>query len=125
MNPVLAQILLKAAFALVSALPVERVAAALLGRLAARIGEGGRDEQAKRTAAHMAELAELFGDIVADKGLTEEESGHMREAIVRARERLLAKWARGSGDAKATQAELAEVGLVASYAQKSSGTSRD
>lgn len=105
--------------ALVSALPVERVAAALLDRLVQKT-DGANIDKARATAAHLAELAELFGDVLADKQVTEIEVAAMKSTVMRARELLLENWADGRS-AKTLQTELAKTGLTASYAQLARG----
>lgn len=105
--------------ALVSALPVERVAAALLDRLVQKT-DGANIDKARATAAHLAELAELFGDVLADKQVTEIEVAAMKTTVMRARELLLENWADGRS-AKTLQTELAKTGLTASYAQLAQG----
>ena len=109
------RVLMQIGLALVSALPVERVAAALLDRLVQRT-DGTNIEKARKSAAHLAELAELFGDVLADKQVTEIEVVAMKTTVVRARELLLEQWADGVS-AKTLQTELAKTGLTAVYAQ--------
>lgn len=113
MNAVWA-VLLKIGLALVSALPVERVVALLLDRLVKRVDDGNI-EGARKTAQHLAELSELFGDVLADKTVTEIEVAEMKTSVMRAREILLQTWAAGA-PAKTMQTELGKAGLVAQYA---------
>lgn len=109
------RVLMQIGLALVSALPVERVAAALLDRLVQRT-DGTNIEKARKSAAHLAELAELFSDVLSDKQVTETEVAAMKTAVMRARELLLQNWADGVSS-KTLQAELAKTGLTAVYAQ--------
>lgn len=113
------RVLAQIGLALVSALPVERVAAALLDRLVQKT-DGANIDKARATAAHLAELAELFGDVLADKQVTEIEVAAMKTTVMRARELLLENWADGRS-AKTLQTELAKTGLTASYAQSARG----
>lgn len=109
------RVLMQIGLALVSALPVERVAAALIDRLVQRT-DGTNIEKARKSAAHLAELAELFSDVLADKQVTETEVAAMKSTVMRARELLLEQWADGAS-AKTLQTELAKTGLTAVYAQ--------
>lgn len=111
----LTSVLIKLGLAVFSALPIERIIAALLNKWIGKIGTGNIDK-ARKTAEHLAELSALFNDILSDKQLTADEIGQVRESVIRARERLLAAWAVGA-DAKATQVELAKTGLVAGYVE--------
>ena len=111
----LTSVLIKLGLAVFSALPIERIIAALLNKWIGKIDTGNIDK-ARKTAEHLAELSALFNDILSDKQVSPEELGKVRESVVRARERLLAAWAVGA-DAKATQVELAKTGLVAGYVE--------
>ena len=111
----LTSVLVKLGLAVFSALPVERILAALLNKWVDRINPSNIDK-ARKTAEHLAELAELFNDILADKSVSPEEVSAMKESVIRARERLLAAWAVGT-DAKSTQKELAKTGLLADYVE--------
>jgi hypothetical protein len=111
----LTSILMKLGLAVFSALPVERILAALLNKWVDRINPSNIDK-ARKTAEHLAELAELFNDILADKAVSPQEVSAMKEAVIRARERLLAAWAVGAV-AKPTQLELAKTGLLADYVE--------
>ena len=111
----LTSVLIKLGLAVFSALPIERIIAALLNKWIDKIDTGNIDK-ARKTAEHLAELSALFSDILTDKEVSPEELGKVRESVVRARERLLAAWAVGA-EAKATQAELAKTGLVAEYVE--------
>ena len=113
------QIILRAGLAVVSALPVERVAAILLDRLLRRLDAGNID-RARQTAAHLAELADLFADVLADRQVSEEEVITMRSAATRTRELLLERWADGQS-ARRLQADMADRGINASYAQPDEG----
>lgn len=112
MNAIMTVVINLAVSAL-SALPVERIVALLLNKLLDKIGPSNLEKAAK-TAEHLGELSALFNDIVADKSVSAEEVSSMRDAIVRARQRLLAEWSVGN-DAKATQVELGKTGIVAEY----------
>lgn len=109
------RVLMQIGLALVSALPLERVAAALIDRLVQKV-DGTNIERARKSAAHLAELAELFADVLADKQVTEIEVAAMKSTVMRARELLLEQWADGAS-AKTLQNELAKTGLTAVYAQ--------
>ncbi len=109
------RVLMQIGLALVSALPVERVAAALIDRLVQKV-DGTNIERARKSAAHLAELAELFSDVLSDKQVTETEVVAMKTTVMRARELLLEQWADGVS-AKTLQTELAKTGLTAVYAQ--------
>ena len=111
----LTSVLIKLGLAIFSALPIERIIAALLNKWIGKIDTGNIDK-ARKTAEHLAELSALFNDILSDKQVSPEELGKVRESVVRARERLLAAWAVGA-DAKATQVELGKAGLVADYVE--------
>ena len=111
----LTSVLIKLGLAVFSALPIERIIAALLNKWIGKIDTGNIDK-ARKTAEHLAELSALFNDILSDKQVSPDELGKVRESVVRARERLLAAWAVGA-DAKATQVELAKTGLVAGYVE--------
>ena len=111
----LTSVLVKLGLAVFSALPIERILAALLNKWVDRINPSNIDK-ARKTAEHLAELAELFSDILADKAVSPEEVSAMKESVIRARERLLAAWAVGA-DAKSTQKELAKTGLLADYVE--------
>lgn len=111
----LTSVLIKLGLAVFSALPIERIIAALLNKWIGKIDTGNIDK-ARKTAEHLAELSALFNDILSDKQLTADEIGQVRESVIRARERLLAAWAVGA-DAKVTQVELAKTGLVAGYVE--------
>jgi hypothetical protein len=111
----LTSILMKLGLAVFSALPVERILAALLNKWVNRINPSNIDK-ARKTAEHLAELAELFNDILADKAVSPQEVSAMKASVIRARERLLAAWAVGA-DAKPTQKELAKTGLLADYVE--------
>ena len=109
----LTSILVKLGLTLFSALPIERILAALLNKWIVKIDTGNIDK-ARKTAEHLAELSALFNDILADKEVSAEEVTAMKDSVIRARERLLAAWAAGA-DAKATQVELAKTGLLSDY----------
>jgi hypothetical protein len=111
----LTSVLIKLGLAIFSALPIERIIAALLNKWIAKIDDTNIDK-ARKTANHLAELSALFDDILNDKQVSPEEVGQMREAIMRARERLLAAWARGA-DAKALQTALGEQRVKAEYVE--------
>ncbi len=111
----LTSVLVKLGLAVFSALPIERILAALLNKWVDRINPSNIDK-ARKTAEHLAELSGLFNDILADKAVSPEEVSVMKDAVIRARERLLAAWAVGA-DAKATQKELAKTGLLADYVE--------
>lgn len=111
----LTSVLMKLGLAIFSALPIERILAALLNKWIDKIDVGNIDK-ARKTAEHLAELSALFNDILADKAVTTAEIDAMRAAIVRARERLLAAWAVGA-DGKATQVELRKQGLTSDYVE--------
>ena len=102
----LTSVLIKLGLAIFSALPIERIIAALLNKWIAKIDDTNIDK-ARKTANHLSELSALFDDILADKQVSPEEVGQMRWVVMRARERLLAAWARGA-DAKALQTALGE-----------------
>jgi hypothetical protein len=105
------RVLMQIGLALVSALPLERVAAALIDRLVQKV-DGTNIERARKSAAHLAELAELFADVLADKQVTEIEVAAMKSTVMRARELLLENWADGRS-AKTLQTDLAKTGLTA------------
>lgn len=109
------RVLMQIGLALVSALPLERVAAALIDRLVQKV-DGTNIERARKSAAHLAELAELFSDVLSDKQVTETEVVAMKTTVMRARELLLEQWADGA-PSKTLQSELAKTGLTAVYAQ--------
>ena len=111
----LTSVLVKLGLAVFSALPIERILAALLNKWVDRINPSNIDK-ARKTAEHLSELSGLFNDILADKAVSPEEVSAMQESVIRARERLLAAWAVGA-DAKATQVELAKTGLLADYVE--------
>jgi len=111
----LTSVLIKLGLAVFSALPIERIIAALLNKWIGKIDTGNIDK-ARKTAEHLAELSALFNDILSDKQVSPDELGKVRESVIRARERLLAAWAVGA-DAKATQVELGKAGLVAGYVE--------
>lgn len=111
----LTSVLIKLGLAVFSALPIERIIAALLNKWIGKIDTGNIDK-ARKTAEHLAELSALFNDILSDKQVSPEELGKVRESIMRARERLLAAWAVGA-DAKTTQVELGKAGLAAGYVE--------
>jgi len=111
----LTSVLLKLGLALFSALPVERILAALLNNWIDRIDSGNIDK-ARCTATHLSEIAALFSDILADKQLTPAELEQARVSVIKARESLLAAWAVGASS-KDTQAALAEKGVVATYVE--------
>ena len=111
----LTSVLIKLGLAVFSALPIERIMAALLNKWIGKI-DTGNIEKARKTAEHLAELSALFNDILSDKQVSPDELGKVRESVIRARERLLAAWAVGT-DAKATQVELGKAGLVAGYVE--------
>ena len=111
----LTSVLVKLVLAVFSALPIERILAALLNKWVDRINPANIDK-ARKTAEHLSELSGLFNDILADKAVSPEEVSAMKDAVIRARERLLAAWAVGA-DAKATQTEMAKTGLVADYVE--------
>jgi hypothetical protein len=117
MNVVLT-IIVKLGLAALSALPVERIVALLITKLISKTDPSNIDRVAK-TSQHLTELAALFGDMVADKAVSAAEVSSMRDAIVRARARLLAEWSVGA-DGKSTQVELGKTGLVAEYVDTSS-----
>lgn len=112
-------LLMKIALAIVSAMPIERIVAILLDKLVKKVDETGVDG-ARKTAQHLAELSELFGDVLADKTVTEIEVTQMKTQIMRSREILLETWAAGSS-AKTMQTELGKTGLVAQYAEVPNG----
>lgn len=118
MNTLLS-VMLKIGLALVSALPFERLAAILLDRLVKQV-DGSNIDAARKTAQHLAELSDLFGDVLADKTVTEIEVSEMKSSIMRARELLLQTWAAGES-AKTMQTELGKAGLVAEYAEVPNG----
>jgi hypothetical protein len=107
--------IIRIALAALSALPVERIVAALLNAVMQRLDEGNV-EKARKSAEHLSELAELFSDVLADRTVTEFEVCAMRSAVMDARERLLANWAAGQSG-RHIQAGLAEAGLTAAYAR--------
>lgn len=111
----LTSVLVKLGLAVFSALPIERILAALLNKWVDRINPSNIDK-ARKTAEHLAELSGLFNDILADKAVSPEEVSVMKDAVIRARERLLAAWAVGA-DSKATQVELGKTGLLADYVE--------
>ena len=111
----LTSVLIKLGLAVFSALPIERIIAALLNKWIGKLDTGNIDK-ARKTAEHLAELSALFNDILSDKQVSPDELGKVRESVIRARERLLAAWAVGA-DAKATQVELGKAGLVAGYVE--------
>lgn len=106
-------IIIRAALAILSALPVERIIALLLNRLLDRVSPANLDRVYK-TAQHLTELSSLFGDILSDKTVSETEIVTLRNSVTAARERMLALWAMGKS-AKGLQNELAKTGLVAQY----------
>lgn len=112
-------LLAKIGLALLSALPVERVVAVLLDRLVKRV-DGESIDRARLTARHLAELSELFGDVLADKTVTEIEVSEMRTSVMRAREILLETWAGGAAN-KSLQTSLGQAGLVARYTELKNG----
>lgn len=111
----LTTVLMKLGFALFAALPIERVLAMLLNKSLDKI-DGGNLDKALKTAEHLAELAALFSDVLADKSVSEQEVTALKAAVIRARERLLAAWAIGAS-AKATQVEIGEAGVAAAYVE--------
>ncbi len=111
----LTSVLIKFGLAVFSALPVERILAALLNTWIDKI-DSGNIGKARKTAEHLAELAVLFNDILGDKAVSAEEVTAMKDAVIRARARLLAAWAVGEA-AKSTQMELAKTGLLAEYVE--------
>jgi hypothetical protein len=111
----LTSVLIKLGLAVFSALPIERIVAALLNKWIGRINNGNIDK-ARKTAEHLAELSALFNDILADKQISPDEVGKVKDSISIARERLMAAWALGV-DAKATQTELEKKGIVAEYVE--------
>ncbi len=108
-------VLIRLGLAVFAALPVERVLAMLLNACLDRIG-GGNLDKALKTAGHLTELAALFNDILADKTVSEDEVGTLKEVVTRARERLLAAWATGV-PAKTAQTELGRAGVDAAYVE--------
>jgi hypothetical protein len=110
----LTTVLIKLGLALFSALPIERVLAILLSRWLDKIDISNADKAAK-TAEHLAELAALFADILADKQITEAELVQTRDFVVKLREELLLIWANGK-TAKSLQYTLASNGVSRPYA---------
>ena len=115
--------IIRIALAALSALPVERIVAALLNAVMQRLDEGNV-EKARKSAEHLSELAELFSDVLADRTVTEFEVCAMRSAVMDARARLLANWAAGQ-TGRHIQARLAGAGLTAAYARPAKGTEAD
>ena len=111
----LTTVLVKLGLAIFAALPVERVLAMLLNKWLDKIDAGNIDK-ARKTAEHLGELAALFNDILADKQISASEATAVRDAVVRAREKLLAAWAAGAS-AKSTQAEIGKTGVESAYVE--------
>ena len=113
----LTSVLVKLGLAIFSALPIERILAALLNKwigkletskLAATVDIAAK---AGKTAEHLAELSALFADILKDRTVGAEEVGMMRDTVARLRKSLLDIWARGD-TAKVTQLALANLGRL-------------
>ena len=100
----LTSVLIKLGMVIFSALPIERILAALLNKWIAKIDPDNIDK-ARKTAEHLSELSGLFNDILRDESVTVEEITKLKESVILARKELLAAWALGK-DAKVIQAEL-------------------
>jgi hypothetical protein len=100
----LTSVLIKLGMAIFSALPIERILAALLNKWIAKLDPDNIDK-ARKTAEHLSELSGLFNDILRDESVTVEEITKLKESVILARKELLAAWALGQ-DAKSIQAEL-------------------
>jgi len=118
----LTSVLVKLGLAIFSALPIERILAALLnkwiGKLEGSKVDAAADIAAKagNTAKHLAELSALFADILQDRSVGAEEVGMMRDQVARLRKAILDIWAKGE-TAKAQQAMLTGLGVDVSYAE--------
>jgi hypothetical protein len=102
----LTSVLIKLGMAIFSALPIERILAALLNKWINRI-DPNNIERARKTAEHLSELSGLFNDILKDESLTAAELTQLKDEIILARKELMAAWALGK-NAKLIQNELWE-----------------
>jgi hypothetical protein len=100
----LTSVLIKLGLAIFSALPIERILAALLNKWIAKL-DPDNIVKARKTAEHLGELSQLFDDILKDESVTVQEITALKESVILARKELLAAWAAGQ-DAKVIQAEL-------------------
>ena len=100
----LTSVLIKLGLAIFSALPIERILAALLNKWISRI-DPNNIEKARKTAEHLSELSGLFNDILKDETVSATELTELKEEIILARKELIAAWALGK-DAKVLQNDL-------------------
>ena len=111
----LTSVLVKLGLAIFSALPIERILAMLLNKWLDKINDDNIDK-ATKTAQHLAELSQLFSDILTDKRLTEDEVKSARDFVAQMREELLKIWAKGD-DSKVIQQGIAAAGVKRDYVE--------
>jgi hypothetical protein len=111
----LTSVLIRLGLAIFSALPIERIIAALLNKWIAKIDDKNIDK-ARKTAGHLAELSALFDDILADHSVGEAELSQLHKAVLEARKDLMAAWAAGA-PAKNIQEGLSLGGVRAEYVE--------
>ena len=111
----LTSVLIKLGLAIFSALPIERILAALLNKWIGKLDPKNIDK-ARKTAEHLSELSGLFSDILKDESVSAQELTNLREAVILARKELLAAWALGK-DAGVIQNDLFTNGVNKAYAE--------
>lgn len=111
----LTSVLIKLGLAIFSALPIERILAALLNKWIAKL-DPENIVKARKTAEHLGELSTLFDDILKDETVTVQEITNLKEKLILARKELLAAWAVGK-DAKLIQNDLHVNGAEGAYAE--------
>lgn len=108
-------LLLNMVLPILSALPIERIVAALLNKLMDRIDRVGL-EKAHQTLVYIRELTDLTNDMLKDDVVSVEKVKTVKEFLPSMRENLLAIWAKGESG-KELQKDIASYDRSLSYAE--------